>query len=70
MTRGRGNARTFTVLLTSPLASISPSFELHAALLSASTQSHSEGNNVQRDDMVKKLRLVCQVAGKIWPGQP
>lgn len=32
--------------------------------------SHSSGNAVTRDDMVNKLKLVRQLADKIWPGQP
>ncbi|CAI7643169.1 unnamed protein product [Penicillium discolor] len=31
--------------------------------------SHSSGNAVTWDDMVAKLKLVKQVAGKIWPGE-
>jgi methionine synthase II (cobalamin-independent) len=32
--------------------------------------SHSDGNNVQKEDMVKKLQLVRTLADEIWPGQP
>ena len=32
--------------------------------------SHSSGNAVKRDDMIAKLKLVRQLADKIWPGQP
>ena len=32
--------------------------------------SHSDGNNVQRDDMIKKLQLVRKLANEIWPGEP
>ncbi|KAL3422813.1 hypothetical protein PVAG01_04560 [Phlyctema vagabunda] len=32
--------------------------------------SHADGNNVNREDMVKKLALVRQLADEIWPGEP
>jgi methionine synthase II (cobalamin-independent) len=32
--------------------------------------SHSSGNAVKKDDMTNKLRLVRQLADKIWPGDP
>lgn len=32
--------------------------------------SHSDGNNVGKDDMIKKLQLVRKLADEIWPGQP
>lgn len=32
--------------------------------------SHSSGNAVQKDDMVKKLMLVRKLADSIWPGEP
>ena len=32
--------------------------------------SHSDGNNVGKEDMVKKLQLVRRLADEIWPGQP
>jgi methionine synthase II (cobalamin-independent) len=32
--------------------------------------SHSDGNNVGKEDMVKKLQLVRKLADEIWPGQP
>jgi methionine synthase II (cobalamin-independent) len=32
--------------------------------------SHSSGNAVKREDMINKLKLVRQLADKIWPGQP
>jgi hypothetical protein len=30
--------------------------------------SHSSGNAVKKDDMINKLKLVRQLADKIWPG--
>ena len=32
--------------------------------------SHSAGNAVVREDMVRKLRLVRELADSIWPGEP
>lgn len=32
--------------------------------------SHSDGNNVGKEDMIKKLQLVRKLAEEIWPGQP
>lgn len=32
--------------------------------------SHSSGNAVKKDDMTNKLKLVRQLADKIWPGDP
>lgn len=32
--------------------------------------SHSDGNNMERGDMVEKLKLVRQLAEEIWPGEP
>jgi methionine synthase II (cobalamin-independent) len=32
--------------------------------------SHSDGNNVGKADMIKKLQLVRELADEIWPGQP
>ena len=32
--------------------------------------SHSDGNNVGKEDMMKKLQLVRKLADAIWPGQP
>lgn len=32
--------------------------------------SHSEGNSVKKDDMVRKLELVRKLADSIWPGEP
>jgi methionine synthase II (cobalamin-independent) len=32
--------------------------------------SHSSGNAVKRDDMVAKLKLVRDLADRIWPGEP
>jgi methionine synthase II (cobalamin-independent) len=32
--------------------------------------SHSDGNNVGKEDMVKKLQLVRKLANDIWPDQP
>ncbi|KAK5053119.1 hypothetical protein LTR84_002093 [Exophiala bonariae] len=32
--------------------------------------SHSSGNSVNHDDMINKLKLVRQIADKIWPGEP
>ncbi|TGO14103.1 hypothetical protein BTUL_0058g00280 [Botrytis tulipae] len=32
--------------------------------------SHSDGNNMERDDMVEKLKLVRRLAEEIWPGEP
>ena len=32
--------------------------------------SHSSGNAVKRDDMVKKLRLVRKLADSVWLGEP
>jgi len=32
--------------------------------------SHSDGNNVGKEDMVKKLQLVRKLADEIWGGQP
>jgi len=31
--------------------------------------SHSDGNNVGKEDMVKKLKLVRKLADELWPGQ-
>ena len=31
--------------------------------------SHSEGNNVSHDDIVKKLALVVETARELWPGE-
>lgn len=31
--------------------------------------SHSDGNNVGKEDMVKKLQLVRKIADEIWPGE-
>jgi methionine synthase II (cobalamin-independent) len=31
--------------------------------------SHSDGNNVGKEDMVKKLQLVRKLADEIWPGE-
>lgn len=32
--------------------------------------SHSSGNAIKRPDMVNKLKLVRELADKIWPGEP
>jgi len=32
--------------------------------------SHRDGNNIGKEDMIKKLRLVRKLADEIWPGQP
>ena len=32
--------------------------------------SHSSGNAVTREDMLRKLKLVKKVADEIWPGEP
>ena len=32
--------------------------------------SHSDGNLLGHDDMVKKLKLVRSIADEIWPGEP
>ncbi|TAQ88968.1 hypothetical protein B7494_g2704 [Chlorociboria aeruginascens] len=32
--------------------------------------SHSDGNNVGKEDMIKKLQLVRKLADEIWPGEP
>jgi methionine synthase II (cobalamin-independent) len=32
--------------------------------------SHSSGNAVKRQDMINKLKLVRELADKIWPGEP
>ena len=32
--------------------------------------SHSSGNAVKKDDMINKLKLVRQLANKIWPNEP
>ena len=32
--------------------------------------SHCSGNAVKREDMIAKLKLVRELADKIWPGQP
>jgi methionine synthase II (cobalamin-independent) len=32
--------------------------------------SHSDGNNMNHDSMVTKLKLVRKLADEIWPGQP
>ena len=32
--------------------------------------SHSDGNNMQRSDMMAKLQLVRKLADEIWPGEP
>lgn len=32
--------------------------------------SHEDGNLLEYDDMVKKLKLVRSIADDIWPGQP
>jgi methionine synthase II (cobalamin-independent) len=32
--------------------------------------SHSDGNNMEKKDMVMKLQLVRKLADEIWPGQP
>ena len=32
--------------------------------------SHSDGNAVVKDDMIKKLKLVRALADEIWPSQP
>jgi len=32
--------------------------------------SHEDGNLLGYDDMVKKLKLVRQIADEVWPGQP
>ena len=32
--------------------------------------SHSSGNALGREDMVNKLKLVRQLADKVWPGEP
>ena len=32
--------------------------------------SHSDGNSLSHDDMVKKLKLIRSVADEVWRGQP
>lgn len=32
--------------------------------------SHSSGNAVKREDMIAKLKLVRELADRIWPGEP
>lgn len=32
--------------------------------------SHHEGNAVQKQDMINKLKLVRELADQIWPGEP
>jgi len=32
--------------------------------------SHSDGNNMTKEDMIKKLQLVRKLADEIWPGEP
>lgn len=32
--------------------------------------SHSDGNDVTSEDMIKKLKLVRNLAEEIWPGEP
>ena len=32
--------------------------------------SHSDGNSLGHDDMVKKLKLIRAVADEVWPGEP
>lgn len=32
--------------------------------------SHSDGNNMAREDMIEKLKLVRRLADEIWPGEP
>ena len=32
--------------------------------------SHAEGNLITKEDMIKKLQLVRQLANEIWPGEP
>lgn len=32
--------------------------------------SHHSGNAINRDDMIKKLKLVREIANEIWPGEP
>lgn len=32
--------------------------------------SHSDGNNVGKEDIIKKLQLVRKLADEIWPGEP
>ncbi len=32
--------------------------------------SHHLGNKLGREDMVKKLKLVREIADSIWPGEP
>jgi methionine synthase II (cobalamin-independent) len=32
--------------------------------------SHAEGNPINHEDMVKKLKLVRAIADQVWPGQP
>jgi len=32
--------------------------------------SHSDGNLLGHDDMVKKLKLIRSIADEVWPGQP
>ena len=32
--------------------------------------SHEDGNLLSYDDMVKKLKLVREIADETWPGQP
>lgn len=32
--------------------------------------SHSSGNAVKREDMLKKLKLVRRIAERVWPGEP
>lgn len=32
--------------------------------------SHHEGNAINREDMIKKLKLVREIANELWPGEP
>jgi methionine synthase II (cobalamin-independent) len=32
--------------------------------------SHEEGNAINWDDMLNKLKLVKEIADEVWPGQP
>lgn len=32
--------------------------------------SHHEGNAINREDMIKKLKLVREIANDLWPGEP
>lgn len=32
--------------------------------------SHSDGNNLSKEDMIRKLQLVRKLADEVWPGQP